>query len=320
MLLEPLELQSTAKRSLERSNHPGRIILIHTGVVLLVSLLLTALDYWLDLQIGTTGGLSGMDARSIWVTIQSVLRLTQVILLPFWQIGYTFYTLKVAQNQPAGVSDLWEGLRRFGPVLRLKVLMAGMGLLLTLVSAYVGSFLFTLTPWATPMMQKMEALMSTSTLDQTALIEAVTAMIEESVVPIMIIFSLCFLAGAIFLFFRFRLAEHWLMAHPEGGALAALHNSKKLMQGNWKAMFKVDLRFWWFYILELLISALCYGDVILDSFGIELTMDAFGSYLICFSLYMWAHMALYWWKKNEVAVTYAHAYLTLCPPEPKIKE
>ena len=315
MLLDPLQLRANAHSSLRRARKPERVILLHTGVVLLISLLLTGVDYMLDQQIGTTGGLSGMGTRSILVTIQSLLRLTQAVVLPFWQIGYTFYSLRVARGQSSGISDLIEGFRRFGPILRLKALMACMAFLLMLVSAYASSFLFMMTPWAVPIMQKMESL-STTIMNEQALLEAFATTVQDSIVPIMILFCLCFLAGGIFLFFRFRLAELWLMDHPEGGALKALRASKDLMRGNWKAMFRIDLTFWWFYLLDLLVSMLCYGDVILDALGMEMTTDAFGTYLLFFCLYVWAQLALYWWKRNEVAVTYAHAYLSLLPEEP----
>ena len=312
MLLEPSALRTAATGSLERTDKPGRVILIHTGAILLISLLLTAADFLLNRQISTTGGLSGMGMRSILTTIQSMLRLTQAVLLPFWQIGYTYYTLQVAQGKPAGSSNLTEGFRRFGPVLRLKMLMAGMAVLLIFASTYISSMLFMLTPWAAPMMQRMEELMA-SPMDDQAFLEAIVAMAEDITVPVMVIFSLCFLAGSIFLFFRFRLAELWLMNHPQGGALAALRESRELMRGNQKAMFRIDLNFWWFYLLEVLVTVLCYGDVVLGTMGVEMTTDAFGSYILFYVLYLCAQLALYWWKRSEVAVTYAHAYLTLCP-------
>ncbi len=314
MLLEPSALRTAATGSLERAEKPGRVILIHTGVVLLISLLLTAADFLLNRQISTTGGLSGMGMRSILTTVQSMLRLTQAVMLPFWQIGYTYYTLKVAQGQKAGLSDLTEGFRRIGPVLRLKMLVGGMAVLLILASTYVSSFLFVLTPWAIPMMQEMEALMAT-TLDEQALLDSIIAITKNATIPIMIIFGLCFLAGSFFLFCRFRFAELWLMDHPQGGALAALRESRQLMQGNWKAMLRVDFSFWWFYLLELFVTVLCYGDVVLGAMGVEMTTDAFGSYMLFFVLYLCAQLALYWWKRNEVAVTYAHAYVQLCPQE-----
>lgn len=312
MPLEPSSLHNCARRSLEQTHKPGRVILIHTGIVLLVSLLWTVADFLLDQQIGTTGGLSGMGTRSILTTIQSVLRLLQLVILPFWEIGYLYYALQVARGQSPDLPDLLEGFRRFAPILGLKALMLGISVLLAIVCSYASSFIFMMTPWAAPLMQEMEALMATNP-DEAALMEFFTSMIAEITVPVMIIFGLCFLAGGLFLFFRFRLAEYWLLAHPDGGALAALRNSKQLMQNRWKDMFRVDLHFWWFYLLELLVTVLCYGDSIMKTFGLEMTADAFSHYLIFFCLYIWAQMSLYWRKRNEVCVTYAHAYLELCP-------
>jgi uncharacterized membrane protein len=314
MLSEPSGYLSAAKDSLAKANKPGRVILIHTGAVLLLSLLMMGVDYFLDQQISTTGGLSGMGLRSILTTIQSSLRLFQFILLPFWQIGYTYYTLRIAQGENADIPDLFQGFRRFGPILRLKLLFAGITFLLIMACSYISSFLFTLTPWAAPLIQDLETLMG-GTLDETALMNAVYSMSPKAFIPIMTIFCLCFLAGGIFLFFRFRLAELWLMDHPGKGALAALRSSRMAMHGNFKAMLKIDLSFWWFYLLEVIVTALCFGDLILGAIGLEMTTDAFSHYLVFYSLYVWAQMALYWWKRNEVCVTYAHAYMALCPKE-----
>lgn len=314
MLLEPRTLRAAAANSLERAEKPGRIILIHTAAMLLFSLLLTVADHLLNRQISTTGGLGGMGTRSILTTVQSMLRLTQAVLLPFWQAGYTYYILNVSQAQSAGISDLYKGFRRFGPVLLLKAFMIILTILLAIVSAYAGSFLFLATPWAVPMLQEMSTLL-TNAADEETILNTLIPLVLDQVVPISILFGLCFLVGAFFLFFRFRFAELWLMDHPQGGALAALVNSHKLMKGNWKAMLRVDLGFWWFYLLELLITALGFGDAVLDMMGIEMTTDAFGSYLIFFGLYLCGQLALYWWRRNHVSATYAHAYLTLCPEE-----
>ena len=316
MLLEPSHYRSAAKESLAKAHKPSRVILVHTGAVLLLSLILTLVDHLLDQQIHGITGLGGMDQRSILLTIQSTLRLTQLVLVPFWQIGYTYYTLRITRNQPADLPDLLEGFRRFGPVLRLKLLTADITFLLAIASSYAGTILFTLTPWSASLMREMDVLMA-SNLEDAALVEAFlnVAYQPANLIPILCCFGVCFLAGGVFLFFRFRLAELWLMDHPESSAMGALRCSRVLMQGNWKAMFKIDLGFWWFYLLELLVTVLGFGDLILNAFGIVLTTDAFGSYILFFCLYIWAQMTLYWWKRNHICITYAHAYMELCPQE-----
>lgn len=318
MLLEPSSHHNAARSSLQQAHKPGRVILVHTGIVLLVSLLLTVADFLLDQQIGTTGGLGGMGTRSVLTTIQSLLRLAQLVILPFWEIGYTYYTLKTAQGQSSGLSDLLEGFRRFGPILRLKMLIFGISVLLVFVCSYLSSFIFMVTPWAAPLMEEMEALLVTNP-DEAALVEFFLSKTDEIAIPLMIILLVCLLAGSLLLFFRYRLAELWLLAHPDRGALAALRISKELMKGNWKGMLRIDLHFWWFYLLEILVTALCFGDLIMSAVGFEMTADAFTHYLIFFALYIWAQMSLYWWKRNEVCVTYAHAFLSLCPTEEEQK-
>ena len=314
MLDSPSHYRNAAKESLAAAQKPGRIILLHPGVIVLLSLMLTLADHLLELQIATTGGLGGVGTRAILSTTKYVLQLLPALLLPFWQAGYTYYTRRVAQKQEAWRGDLLEGFRRFGPILRLKLLTTMLFVGLAFACSYVASFIFTATPWAEPLMVQLEQMMSQEMSDA-ALMEAILALSQEYAVPLMSIFGICFAVGGVFLFYQIRQAEFWLMDNPGKGALAALLSSRKLMRGAWKGMLKIDLSFWWFFLLELLVSALGMGDVILDAFGISMTTDAFLSYLIFFSLYLWAQLMLYWWKKNHISVTYAHAYLALCPEE-----
>ena len=320
MLLSPSQYRNAAKESLSKAQQPGRIILLHTSAVVLLSFLLTLADHLLDQQIATTGGLGGLGARAILGTVQYIFRLLPLVLLPFWQSGYLYYTIRVARGEPAGKNDLLEGFRRFGPVLRLKLLTGLLAIGMCLGCSYIASFIFVMSPWSTPIMGEMETLIaSAAELSDTELLSAMMTVAGGAVVPLMVIFSICLLAGSFILFYQIRLAEFWLMDHPGKGALAALIASRKQMRGNWKRMLTLDLSFWWFLVLELLVSILGIGDVILNYFGISMSTDAFVTYLIFSCLYLWAHLMLYWWKKNTVSVTYAHAYLALCPDESETK-
>ncbi len=313
MLLDFHALHQKAKQSLKRTDRHQNAVLLHTGAILLISLLLTVADFFLNQQIGTTGGLSGMDTRSVLATIQTILRLVQVVALPFWSIGYTYYILRIAQNEPAEYSDLLQGFRRWLPVLRLRMLMIAFAFGLMLICSYAGSFLFMLTPWSAPLMEAMAELGNTT--DQQLIMDTFLSVSQSALIPAMVICTVLFCIASIFVFFRYRMAEFWLMAHPEGGAFAALRNSRIAMKGNCIALLKVDLHFWWFYLLDVLIGILCYGDQLLSSLGMEMTNDAFIVYLLFFGLYLLARLGLYYWKRNEISATYAHAYLALCPNE-----
>lgn len=314
--MDPLQLHNASRDTLEQTPNHRRVVLIHTGAVLLVSLLLSVVDHLLNRQIGTTGGLSGLDTRSLLTTIQSLLRLTQMVALPFWQIGYTYYTLRVARHQESGLADLLQGFRRFGPVLRLQLLTCGILMVVAVGCGYLSGFLFALLPGSSALMESILSL-TESNLSEEALMETLSNTYMDALIPFMIIYAVLLVAGMVFVLFRYRMANLWLMDHPDGRALAALVGGRKILRGNWKAIFRVDLHFWWFYLLEVLVTVLCYGDVLLAIMGVEMTMDAFGNYLLVFCIYLCAQLALYGWKGNEISVTYAHAYLSLLPEEAK---
>lgn len=311
------DLRSRARRSLAAAQDPKKIILLHTGATLLLSLLLILLDYLLEQRIGNTGGLSGIGTRSILETAQSVLQLARNLALPFWQMGYLYYTLKLAQGNDAGFSGLLQGFRRFGAVLRLKMLMAGLVFLVVMISSYLSSSIFLLTPWSDPLLEALMPMFS-GTVDENAIMSIYESIPLSSVVPMMILFLVCFAALVIPIYYRYRMADLWLMDHPGRGALAALHSSRRMMHGNCIAVFKLDLHFWWFFLLELLVSLIGISDLLLMQLGISLPFDETVSYFVFFGAYLVLQMALYLWKQNEVSVTYAHAYEALKPTEEEI--
>ncbi|MBE6917754.1 MAG: DUF975 family protein [Ruminococcaceae bacterium] len=308
------ELRQSARRSLDAARNPKKIILIHTGIVVLVSLALMLADYLLEQQIGTTGGLSGMGMRSVLETVRSVLQMAQSMVLPFWQMGYLYYTLKLAQGEDVGTAGLTEGFRRFASVLRLKLLMALILFLVMMASSYLASAIFMFTPFSDPLIEALAPMMD-GTMDPEAMLEAYEALPLSAVLPMMIIFIVCMIALVIPVYYRFRMADLWLMDHPESGARTALFASRKMMRGNCMAVFKIDLHFWWFFVLDLLVTFLCYGDMMLTSLGITLPISADLAFYLFFVLYLVAQLGLYYWRQNEVSVTYAHLYEALKPTE-----
>lgn len=294
---------------------PKKLVLIHTGIVLLVSALLTAVNYLLDQQISNTGGLSGIGTRSVLTTIQSVLQLAQSLVLPFWQIGYTYCILRISQRQTTDPEDLCQGFRRFGPVLRLKLITGCIYLGIAMASVYVASTLFMFTPWGKELMGSLEDLMVGGMIDSEALMDVVSDSMVNMYIPMIVLFLISFLALSAPFFYRFRMAEFWLMDHEPCGAMAALRCSRILMHGNCIALLKVDLRFWWYYLLDVLLTAVCYGDVILESLGISLPIDPTLTYFLFFAAYLLCQLGLYVWRRNEVSVTYALIYQSLLPKE-----
>lgn len=288
---------------------PGKLVLFHTAAMLALSLVALVLDYALEQQIGSTGGLDGVGMRSVLETAQKSLRWAQIIALPFWQLGWVYATMKIARGETADKTDLLEGFRRFFPYLRLTVLKGLIFIGVAITAVYISSFVVMMTPLADPIMDMM-------TSDLANITEAeLLAQMERIAVPMTIISAVLSVALMVPFFYRFRMAEYVLLDTPGIGARAALRGSRILMRGNlWKLM-GLDLSFWWFWLLTLIVSALGWSDVILPMAGIKLPWAAEISYFVAFALSAAAQLVLYYFCKAKVDVTYAHAYMTLLPNE-----
>ena len=108
-------LKHAADRSLAMAAYsPLKLIFIHTAVALALSLGVTALDFVLEGQIGNTGGLSGMGIRSVLTTIQTMLRMVEFAILPFWEMGYIFTVMRLARVESARPENLLTGFFRSG--------------------------------------------------------------------------------------------------------------------------------------------------------------------------------------------------------------
>lgn len=299
-------LKAEARSALKAASYdPKKLILIHTGASIVLGLVLALVDYLLSLGIDGTGGLSGVGMRSILETAQSVLLMGQLAVAMFWQIGYVYVAMKIGKGQAVGISDLLQGFRKFGPVLRLRLITTLLYSGLCFVSAYAASILFMFTPWAEPFVAAYEA----------GTDEALLAAMDEVMVPMTGCMLLVMLVLLVPYYYRLRQAEYILMENPRAGAMAAIRGSRALMRGRRMELFKLDLSFWWFYALQMLTLFVADGELILGMFGVELPWSSTASYYIFLVLCYVCTLALYWWRGNEVQVTYARAYEALKPWE-----
>lgn len=315
MLSDHSTLKNAARNSLARADYdPKKLILIFTGSTLLLSALLIVIDYLLEQSISNAVGLGGLGTRAMLTTAQSVLQLAQVVILPFWQMGYLYAALKIARGETAAPDSLLQGFRRFGSALRLQILMGVILFGLIIVCSYAASYLFMLTHWGKGIMAELVPLLEDPALleNTEALEELLYGMLSNQILPVLLIFGAVFLAILVPVFFRMRFA-HYVIMDGEQSATAALRTSRRITKGNCKDLLKLDLSFWWFYILDVLLTTLCYGDVLLKQIGVSLPWNPAVSYFLFFGLYLIGQLALYCTCRNQVEVTYAHAYCELNP-------
>ncbi len=306
-LPESKRLKSAANQSILRANcDPKRLVVFHTAVALALSLAALVIDFALEQKIGNTGGLSGMGTRSALTTVQSVLQQAQVIAWPFWRVGWLYATVKIARSEETGKKDLLEGFRRFPGFLRLVILKALIFFGLAFGAAYAASFIVMMLPGSNPM---------TAMLNPNITEAELMAMMESLMLPLAVISGVLVLVFCVPFFYRFRMAEYCLLDNPQLGARAALRGSGLLMRGNMWKLVRLDLSFWWFWLLQLVVSALSAMAMVLPLLGIQMPWRLEISEFIAYLLSAVAQLALYYFYKAHLDVTYTQAYLALLPKE-----
>ena len=325
-LLDRRGLKNAAGDALARaSRNPKRIILIHTAVSLGIMLLVAVLDYVLSGQIENTGGLSGLGTRSVLTTVQSILQMVQMAVLPFWEIGYLYAAMKMAVKEPAEPGTLLEGFRHFGPLFRVMLLKGLIFLVLGFVCTYVATQIFVMTPLSTPMLEAMAPVLNDPTLMESAageeaLMQVVDQALDDAMLPLLIITGILLCLVYIPISYRLRLVNYSVLENPREGALVAFRRSFRLMRGNCLEMFLLDLSFWWYYLLQILINLVCYGDLILSLAGVSLPWSGELSFFLFYILALAGQFVLYFLARNKVEVTYVTAYHVLSPYRPQQRE
>lgn len=286
------------------------LISIHIGVTLAVSFVLSVLQFVLEEMIGSTGGLGGVGTRALLETAQSALQLIQTVALPFWQFGWLCTVMAVTRQENTSFDTLLTGFRRFGPYLRLMLLQLAIYFALGMAGSYIATAIFMLTPWAAPMMDLYTQL-ATENLTTDALYAAMEGIMADSLLPLMLIFAGVFFLLAAPTFYRLRFAPYCLADDPEGKAFAAAKKSLAITRRNAFAIFRLDLSFWWFYALELLITVIAYLDLLLDAAGTPLPGPSWLGYFGTLAVYAVVQWLLYRWRKPYLDATYVKAYESL---------
>lgn len=286
---------------------PRKLVLIYAGITAVVMFLVTAANYLLQAQIAGTGGLSGLAMRSMLETAIQVLQTAVNLILPFWTFGYLASMLRMTRGQAFGPDTLLEGFRNFWPVLRLNILRGGYCLVTALVCIYPSMLIFLWTPLSAPFQAILEPFMAQGTTE-IVLDEASLAAATEALAPALLIYILLLAVVLGPKYYSFRMADYCLMDDPKAGARAAIRRSTVMLHKNRLELLKLDLRFWWFYLLDGLTLVICYGDMLLALAGITLPFSTEISYFLFYGLSLLVQLGLYVWVRNKVECTYAAGY------------
>lgn len=301
---------AVSRSALSRAQYsPTRLAFYYIGLPTALNLLLMVISYVLSQQDVGGGGLSGLGPQAALESTDLLLRLALSAFTVFWQMGYIRAVLRWARGENAVPSDLFEGLRNFGPVLRNFLLQCALVFVIAMVAVQVSAVVYVVSPLSASFAAVVEQMMADPTYvpDSAAIMN-----FYLSYGPFLLLAAavLCLPVA-----YRLRLVEFALMDAPRKGAFHALRMSLSLMRGNCVKLFKLDLRFWWFYVLQVLTSVVFYLDMILELAGVRTGIDSSLLFYLSSILGLLAQLLLLTFGANRVYTTYAAVYEALKPEE-----
>lgn len=301
--------QSTRASLASATGTPRQVVLIYAAVSSLLALAATLVSLLLSNRIADTGGLSNLGLRSVLSTIQYILPFVQVLVMMAMDLGYQKAMLNITRGRPAANRNLTHGFYLFWPLLRTTLMQYVIYMCVIFVSIYAGSFIFSFLPMSQKFYTVMEPYLSGElVMDQAAALQAIPAMIPMLITCILV--CCAFLLPKIY---QFRMANYCLLDSDRPGAIAALGQSRAMMYGNRMKLFRLDLDFWWFYALQILITLVCYGDILLPMLGVTFPWSATVSYFLFYILSLLLQVSVYCLFMNRVHVTYAAFYEAVRP-------
>lgn len=291
------------------SQDPRRLSLVYGGVLLGSSLLITVVNFFLAQAVSGAGGLSGLGTRAILETVQSLLQISGALLMPVWEIGFLYAMVQVVRGNSPRSGEMLRGFHRLGSICSMLLLQ---GLLLGAVGMLIFNFssmVFMMTPLSIPFQKAMEPMLGQGSVLNPALLDQ--GMLEgamKALIPMLILFGVIYLAAAIPILYRLRLAQYLVMEDPKIGGLGALTLSNRMMKGHCKELFRLDLGFWWYYLLQTFLILLCYGDGLLRYLGVSLPIGPQISYFLFYGAYLVLELGVIWGFRTQVECTYGVFY------------
>ena len=291
------QLKALARQRVDHARYDAKkLALLFTGAAVALSFLITLIGFLLTKQMEGTGGLGGIGLRTILSSIQTLVMMAGALVLPFWNLGYTRAALDTARDGSAEPRTLLSGFRLFFPALRLFFLQAVLYSLIITLVAQAGAILYMFTPASMATMEMLEKIMTDGEAMMTD--PAVMEQLVKAAWPMYLLIGILLLVVFIPVMYRLRLVE-FSLADGKEKALQNMLRSNYVMRGYCFWMFRLDLSFWWYFLLQGLATVLAYGDLLIGG-------DV--AYWVFYILSAAAQLFIGWKYLPQVHTSYALAY------------
>lgn len=307
-------LKVKAAGRLKTGQEPKKVVLIYAGILAASTLFVNVAATLLDGQIAQAVGLQKIGTRSMLSTANVVITLAQTLLVACLALGYTAAMLRIARGQYASGSTLKAGAERLGLLLRTRLLEIVIFLAMALALCLLVVNIYMFTPFSNNLITAMLPLAQSTSLAADSVLLLWTEA-YESMLPLTIFYLVALLPLAWYFSAIYRLVDYLMIEKPQLGAFGALRESRRRMRGNLKMLLRVDLSFWWYYLLQAAVGGLLYLSLVLSALGISVSLSPTVYFVAVLVVYLAADFAVRYFFSNRVAVTYALFYDSLCPRE-----
>ena len=320
MKLNIRELRDRAAELAAQNQEPLRkLLLIYCGVIAVLTLGVPALDLFLSDQIGTTGGLAGMRLRTVLQTIREILNLVNQFFGYFWSAGFVVAMMAMVLGREPQTRDLTGGFRRFFRVLGHIAFEFLFVVTLMVAAVNLAAMLFSMSPQGGALVRELTAITSDPNLltaEGMLNVDLIPMDLLAAITqPMLTITMVIFLPVYIWLSYGFRLSLYLLLDGTAPSAFQARFLSLRLMRGHKWSMLKLDLSWWYYYLLTVLIGVVGYLDLIMGLLGIPLPMDETVMFFATMAAYCVLITALCLWKKCQMDASYVLAFEAIANPE-----
>ena len=310
--MNPKAIRQSASRKLQIDPDAKKVALIYAAITTIFSLVCTLLSWSFQMGIDNNTGLSGLSTRALLQSGQMVLSLISTVVLPFLQVGFLFAALGYAKEEAVSTDSLKEGFRRWGPVLRLMGLLFLVITAISFICLYAAFTVFLMLPLSDGMAEQMQTFLQDPQAYEAVeeSVEQMNALLMPHMTWIMGIFGVLFIGLGIPALYRCRISEYALMDNGKG-AFVALRDSIKLTRGHVKDMLKLDLSFWWFYLMQIVITLVAYGDQFLPAVGVGLPINETVAFWVFYGVSMLGQFLVTWLFALKYQTSMALLYLRL---------
>lgn len=288
------EIKKQAKTALlEHQTDYRKLVLQHAGVSSALMLILSLVGLWINRSIADTQGLDGVGTAAALQSMYTVILLAANVLLPFWQAGILYTSIRVVRRQNTEFSMLTQGFRRAMPLTGFyaMLLLIFFGIAMACLNLLIVPFMC--VPVPEELQSAMEMLDYTDIAQMEAFYAEYYGEMKRYSMPLVIVFACVYGLIAAPLLYRFRMCNYLLMEDERAGVMASFGISSRMTRGERKNLFLLDLSFWWYHLLTVLISLIIYVPDLLNAAGINLPVSyetanllAYIVYIICYLVFI----------------------------------